>query len=60
MISEDLPAAAQSAHVVLRAGPFELRATARTTAGAMIATGVLVSSILLSTAVLVWASRRRP
>ncbi len=59
MSQDDLPTAAQSARVVMRAGPFELRATARTTAGAMVATGLLVSSILLSTAVLVWASRRR-
>lgn len=47
------------AEVELRAGQAAvLHARARATPAGLVATGLLVSSILLSTAVLVWAARR--
>ena len=47
------------AEVALRAGQAaSLQATARATPAGLVAIGLLVSSILLSTAVLVWAARR--
>lgn len=59
-----LLAGPQEAELRLRAGPVRLRVAARLSPAGLLAIGGLVSSILLSTAALVWVStsvaRRHP
>jgi hypothetical protein len=58
------PPVRHGADLVLEAGPLHLRAKVRINSGGLMAVGGLVSSILLSTAVLVWVAttpvRRHP
>ena len=60
----DQPAPSQQASLELRAGGFELTARVQVTRAGLLAIGGLVSSILLSTAALVWTAtsvrRRHP
>jgi hypothetical protein len=57
-MSDDLDREEQSALAEAKAGPFTARAEVRVTPVGMLAYGAMVSAILLSTAILVWAARR--
>lgn len=54
------PPASQTAKLALKAGPLRLRSEVQVTPAGLVAIGGLVSSILLSTAVLVWVATSVP
>lgn len=57
-MSDDLGREDLSALAEAKAGPFSARAEARATREGLITFGVVVSGVLLSAALLVWAVRR--
>lgn len=57
-MSDDLAREDLSALAEAKAGPFTARAEARATREGLITFGVVISGVLLSAALLVWAVRR--